>query len=320
MTATWRLVLYELDPPIAVPLSTAFPVERLRADLHAQGFLAANAQLGFVLCPTAEGRDGSGVAAAADSGRKPCIDCDQMDPVDEFGWCVTCRKQRGIDAGTRLLRRTGGWLKMRGPTPTLYVVLPDRSPPVAVPLSTTRALHRFWDLHPGSSEAQCVVECTPEDEHCRQLLEALTAGPADQRHAVLETLNTHIMATRSTSFWSCHQCDGPLYRPSECDCCRAPDCAVRCGCRCPSEFAECARCGGGPDYRCMCGTCDGCGKEGHVTELGFCVSCVHELGLKYGDEECLVCGRPGELDAAEWCRSCKRQHAIDTETPCSNED
>jgi hypothetical protein len=46
------------------------------------------------------------------------------------------------------------------------------------------------------------------------------------------------------------------------------------------------------------------------------VTCGAELGLKYGDEECIVCGRPGNLDAADWCGHCRHRHAYETEQFC----
>lgn len=42
--------------------------------------------------------------------------------------------------------------------------------------------------------------------------------------------------------YACHVCGGDMNWKSECGCCGAGNCAVFCGCRCPSEY-WCGVCG-----------------------------------------------------------------------------
>lgn len=220
---------------------------------------------------------------------------------------------------------------MRALPPAWYVVLYNVDPPVAVPLSSAYAANSFCAALRVKGTQYMSLAVNNQESTSTRLLEKIAAGDPDAKRHALRALNWHLLDARAGwgSLCACSVCDGAMYEPTQCGCCARPDCAVRCGCRCPSEFATCdgcdervAACAGAnvDEQRDAWEPCSGCGNMEIITELGFCVSCVNERGLKYGDEECIVCGRPGELDDAEWCRSCERQHAFDTATPYSDDD
>jgi hypothetical protein len=210
--------------------------------------------------------------------------------------------------------------------PIWYVVLYADSPPRAVPVSMALAKDAYCERLNAAKRLFVVYDVAAASSSERRLLEALLSVSADERMRALVALNRIRLVADEWrfSFWACSICDGGLNRPSACGCCARPDCGVRCGCRDPIEFAACGRCGEriaecdcvNDDREEDCEICDGCGKREYITELGFCVRCVAELGLKYGDEECIVCGRPGDLNAADWCRNCRSRHAYETEEFC----
>lgn len=185
---------------------------------------------------------------------------------------------------------------MRAAPPAWYVVRYKLDPPVAVPFSSAAAVNRFCGVlrSRGDSSFVTLPLCAVEPASIR-LLETIVAGSLSAKRSALVALNRIRLETTpfSWSFWACRLCEGDMSRQTTCGCCGVPNCAVRCGCCCPSEFARCLNCG---ENDCVCPTgtaadqateadrqgCPRCDRE----PSGHCPQCDADDSV-----ECDCCGK-----------------------------
>lgn len=101
--------------------------------------------------------------------------------------------------------------------------------------------------------------------------------------------------------WACRICDDEPYRArTECGCCGSAQCSVYCGCAGYEDVwcTECHRAHANP-CRTLADATAWCGVCGEEHEAPKC---------RDPEAECIVCGRPGDLDDDEWCGACRDRH------------
>lgn len=128
---------------------------------------------------------------------------------------------------------------MHAQPPAWYVVQYKLDPPIAVPLSSAAAANSYCAaMRARGNNSYLKLSVSALDSTSIHLLENLVCGDASAKRSALRVLNRHLLDVRDgwASLWACAVCDGEMYEPSKCGCCARPDCAVYCGCRCPSEY------------------------------------------------------------------------------------